>query len=165
MSDDTFADLLAANAVYAATHDSRFDGIAHAGVAMVTCMDSRLEPLEMIGLGVGDAKILRTPGGRVTPDALLGCIVGVHLLQVERILVVPHTRCMMARGDDEFVIEQIQATSGADASGLRFGADTDQFGRLHDDVTLLREHPLIAGRAAVGGFLYEVETGRLRQVL
>lgn len=165
MTSRSFDDLLAANEAYAAQHDHSFDGVAHAGVAMVTCMDSRLEPLEMIGLKVGDAKILRTPGGRVTPSALLGCVVGVHLLQVDRILVVPHTQCMMAKGDDAFVIEQIRKRTGADASGLVFGADPDQMARLAEDVTRLREHPMIAGRAEVGGFLYEVETGRLRQVM
>jgi carbonic anhydrase len=132
---------------------------------MVTCMDSRLEPLEMIGLRVGDAKILRTPGGRVTASALTGCVVGVQLLRVDRILVVPHTQCMMAKGDDEFVRGAISAASGLDASELVFGADPDQQARLADDVALLRNHPMIAGRAEVGGFLYEVETGRLRRVL
>lgn len=162
---DAFADLLAANAEYAARHDHRFDGIAHAGIAMVTCMDSRLEPLEMIGLRVGDAKILRTPGGRVTPAALLGCIVGVHLLSVERILVVPHTQCMMAKGDDDYVRGRIAEATGADASGLVFGAEPDQLSALREDVALLRGHPLIAGRAQVGGFMYEVETGLMRQLL
>ena len=71
---------------------------------MVTCMDSRIEPLEMIGLEVGDAKIIRTPGGRLTQDALIGCILGVHLLGVNRILVVPHTRCAMASGDDADIV-------------------------------------------------------------
>ena len=89
-----------------------FDGIAHAGVAMVTCMDSRIEPLEMIGLRVGDAKILRTPGGRVTPDALVGCVLGVHLLGVKRILVVPHSRCAMASGEDSDVVARVLASTG-----------------------------------------------------
>ncbi|MBK8459443.1 MAG: carbonic anhydrase [Micropruina sp.] len=160
-----FDDLLAANAVYSDQHDHTFDGIAHAGVAMVTCMDSRLEPLEMIGLRVGDAKIMRTPGGRVTSSALTGCVVAVQLLQVDRILVVPHTLCMMAKGDDDFVRSALSAASGLDAGGMVIGADPDQQARLADDVALLRTHPMIAGRAEVGGFLYDVETGRLRQLL
>ena len=62
-----FDDLLAANAEYAANFDGRdFDGVAHAGVAIVTCMDSRIDPLRMLGLHHGDAKIFRNPGGRVT---------------------------------------------------------------------------------------------------
>jgi len=101
VSTPDFADLLEANDRYRAGFALEgFDGVARAGVAMITCMDSRIEPLEMIGLTTGDAKIIRTPGGRVTPDALVGCVLGVHLLGVTRILVVPHTRCAMASGED-----------------------------------------------------------------
>ena len=59
-------------------------------------MDSRIDPLRMVGLEPGDAKIFRNPGGRVTPQALEALVLGVHLLNVQRILVVPHTRCAMA---------------------------------------------------------------------
>lgn len=165
MSDSAFADLLAANARYSASYDQDFDGIAHAGVLMVTCMDSRIDPLAMIGIDHGDAKIIRTPGGRVTPSCVNGCIVGVHLLEVDRILVVPHTLCMMAKGDDSFVAEQVRLATGADLGGIVLGADPDQLGRLAEDVSLLRGHPLIAGRASVGGFMYDVQTGRLTEVL
>ncbi len=92
-----FEDLLAANKEFAddfALGD--FDGIAHAGVAIVTCMDSRIDPLAMVGLRPGDAKIFRNPGGRVTPEALEALVLGVHLLEVQRILIVPHTKCAMA---------------------------------------------------------------------
>jgi carbonic anhydrase len=161
-----FDDLLTQNRGYVAGFTlNGFDGIAHAGVAMVTCMDSRIEPLEMIGLKVGDAKILRTPGGRVTPDALIGCILAVHLLGVDRILVVPHTRCAMGSGDDAVVAEKVRRATGADVSGMRLGASDDQVGRLTEDVTLLREHPLIVGRAEVGGFRYDVDTGELNQLM
>ena len=166
MTTHGFDDLLTRNRGYAASFSlNGFDGIAHAGVAMVTCMDSRIEPLEMIGLKVGDAKILRTPGGRLTPDALIGCILGVHLLGVNRILVVPHTRCAVGGGDDADVAEKVRRATGADVSGLAIGASADQMGKLEEDVTRLREHPLIAGRAEVGGFLYDVDTGELNQRL
>jgi carbonic anhydrase len=161
-----FDDLLARNAEYQATFtDGGFDGIARAGVAMVTCMDSRIEPLGMIGLRIGDAKIIRTPGGRITPDALVGCVLGVHLLGVERILVVPHTRCAMASGEDADLVAKARAATGEDLSDLTIGASPDQQARLLEDVTLLREHPHLAGRAQVGGFLYDVDTGALTQVL
>ena len=76
----SFDDLLANNATYASTFtDGNFDGVARAGVAIVTCMDSRLQPLEMIGLMLGEAKILRTPGGHVTPDALAGCVLALRV--------------------------------------------------------------------------------------
>lgn len=160
----SFDDLLAANRTYADSFALRgFDGIARAGVAMVTCMDSRLEPLEMIGLTVGDAKILRTPGGHVTRAALRGCILAVHLLNVERILVVAHTKCAMAKGEDIDLVQAIKDRTGADVSRLPFHATTDQLGRLHADVEMLRTHEFLAGRCEVGGFVYDVDTGLLTQ--
>ena len=162
----TFADLLTRNGGYQSqiAHGG-FDGVAHAGVAMVTCMDSRIEPLKMIGLKIGDAKIMRTPGGRVTPDALVGCVLSVHLLGVNRILVVPHTRCAMASGEDADIVARVKAETGEDISDLDIGASTDQRTRLVEDVTALRENPHIKGRALVGGFFYDVDTGALTQVL
>ena len=161
-----FADLLTKNAGYqTGFRHGGFDGIARAGVAMLTCMDSRIEPLGMIGLEVGDAKIIRTPGGRLTPDALVGCVLGVHLLGVRRILVVPHTRCAMASGEDADIVAKARAATGEDLSDLTIGASPDQHARLLEDVTALREHPHVRGRAQVGGFLYDVDTGALTQVL
>ncbi|WP_415152454.1 beta-class carbonic anhydrase [Propionicimonas sp.] len=162
--DDTFDDLLLANQRYATSAPRNFDGYAHAGIAVVTCMDSRLQPLEMIGLFLGEAKILRTPGGHVTEDAMNGCILGVNLLRVRRILVVSHSKCAMASGDDEELSRRVSQASGRDASGLEFGADPDQTGRLRADVKLLAGHPLIAGRASVGGFHYDVDTGLLQRI-
>ena len=161
-----FADLLTRNIHYQTQFShGGFDGIAHAGIAMVTCMDSRIEPLEMIGLRVGDAKIIRTPGGRVTPDALVGCILSVHLLGVKRILIVPHTRCAMASGEDADIVARVRDTTGDDLSDLTIGASSDQEARLKDDVTALRDHPHLAGRAEIGGFFYDVDTGVLSQLL
>lgn len=160
----SFDDLLAGNAAYAETfHDGGFDGIAKAGVAVITCMDSRIEPLGMLGLHLGDAKIMRTPGGRLTADALVGCILGVHLLNVSRIMVVPHTRCAMATGDDAEIAEKVQQATGTDIRGMVLGASPDQVSALSYDVRLLRTHPLVGDRAQVGGFLYDVDTGRLAQ--
>ena len=162
---EAFTDLMAANADYAADFQLKgFDGLAHAGLAMITCMDSRLEPLEMVGLHVGDAKIIRTPGGRLTDDALVGCVLGVHLLKVTRIMLVPHTRCAMATGTDLEITEKVRQTTGADLTGMRLGASPDQLGNVRRDVEQLRSHRLIMGKAAVGGFLYDVDTGRLDQV-
>src|SRR4051794_41975321 len=103
-----FDDLLSANADYATDFAlSGFDGVAHAGVAIVTCMDSRIDPLRLVGLKPGDAKIFRNPGGRVTDAALEALVLGVHLLKVERVLVVPHTRCAMASGTEAELRERV----------------------------------------------------------
>ncbi|MBB1483333.1 carbonic anhydrase [Tessaracoccus sp. MC1865] len=164
MSD--FDDLMAANKAYAADFtDGYFDGIAKAGVCIVTCMDSRIEPLDMVGLRIGDAKILRSPGGRVTTSVVTGCVLSVQLLQVDRIMVVPHTRCAMASGTDEDLRRVISAKTGTDTSWLSFGANPDQAARLRSDVDMIANHPLIKGHAEVGGFIYDVDTGLLTQVL
>jgi carbonic anhydrase len=157
-----FDDLLAANREYAAHFDlGGFDGIAHAGVAIVTCMDSRIDPLRMVGLSPGDAKIFRNPGGRVTPQALEALVLGVHLLSVERILVVPHTRCAMASATEQELTERVGESAGVDASWQSFHVVEDQEAALQDDVQKVRSHPLIPDTVLVGGFLYDVDTGRL----
>jgi carbonic anhydrase len=165
VSDDTFDDLLAANRRYAESFDmGGFDGIAHAGVALVTCMDSRIDPLHMLGLEPGDAKIFRNPGGRVTPQALEALVLGVHLLNVNRILVIPHTRCAMASATLEELRERVGASAGQDASWQTFGVVEDQEAALLADVRSVRSHPLIPDSVVVGGFVYDVDTGLLRQL-
>ncbi|MBA2697423.1 MAG: carbonic anhydrase [Nocardioidaceae bacterium] len=162
----SFDDLLAANARYADNFElADFDGVAHAGVAVVTCMDSRLDPLGMLGLRPGDAKILRNPGGRVTQEALMALILGVHVLGVDRVLIVPHTRCAMATASEVELREMVSEASARDASWETFGAVEDQLGALHEDVARVRAHPLVPPSVAVGGFLYDVGTGRLSQLV
>jgi carbonic anhydrase len=159
---DAFEDLLAANRAYAETFDlSGFDGIAHAGIAIVTCMDSRIDPLRMLGLSPGDAKIFRNPGGRVTDAALEALVLGAHLLNVKRVLVVPHTRCAMASSTLEQLRERVAASAGQDASWQTFGVVSDQVAALEDDVRKVRSHPLIPDTVEVGGFLYDVDSGLL----
>ena len=165
MSAD-FDDLLEANRAYSETFElAGFDGIAHAGIAIVTCMDSRIDPLRMVGLRPGDAKIFRNPGGRVTEQALEALVLGAHLLNVRRVLVVPHTRCAMASATLEDVRERVAASAGQDASWQTFSMVADQEAALRDDVTKVRSHPLIPETVAVGGFLYDVDTGRLTQLV
>ena len=160
-----FDDLLAANRTFAETFDlSGFDGVAHAGIAIVTCMDSRIDPLGMVGLKPGDAKIFRNPGGRVTPQALEALVLGVHLLRVQRILVIPHTRCAMASSTLEELRERVGASAGQDASWQSFGVVPDQVAALLDDLRQVRSHPLIPDTVAVGGFLYDVDTGLLERI-
>lgn len=157
-----FDDLMAANAAYSETFaEGGFDGVAHAGVAVVTCMDSRIVPLEMLGLHHGDAKIFRNPGGRVTPQALEALVLGVHLLGVERILVVPHTRCAMASATEEELHRRVSESAGMDASWQPFHVVEDQLETLREDVLRVRVHPLIPERVKVGGFVYDVDTGQL----
>ncbi len=160
-----FDDLLAANRTFADSFSlSGFDGIAHAGVAMVTCMDSRIDPLGMIGLKPGDAKILRNPGGRVTDQALVALVLGVNLLKVTRILVVEHTSCAMASSTEDELKARLGSAAGKDASWMTLGTIEDQLATVRADVQRVRSHPLISDDVLVGGFLYDVETGLLQPV-
>ena len=164
--NDAFSDLLAANRRYAETFAlSGFDGVAHAGVAVITCMDSRIDPLGMLGLKPGDAKIFRNPGGRVTAAALEALVLGVHLLGVKRVLVVPHTRCAMASSTLDELRERVGESAGQDASWQTFGVVEDQRAALADDVRSVRSHPLIPESVEIGGFLYDVDTGLLDHVV
>ena len=160
-----FDDLIAANKSFAARFTlGGFDGIAHRGVAVVTCMDSRIDPLRMLGLSPGDAKIFRNPGGRVTSAALEALVLGVHLLNVQRVLVVPHTRCAMTKYSESELREEIARRSGVDASWQGFHVIQDQAQALRQDVAAVRSHPLIPDTVAVGGFLYDVDTGLIDTV-
>jgi carbonic anhydrase len=160
--NDGFDDLLAANEDFARDFDyGGFDGIAKAGVALVTCMDSRIDPLRMVGLKPGDAKIFRNPGGRVTAQALEAIVLGVHLLNVQRVLVVPHTRCAVATYPEDVLRAKISESAGVDASWQPIHVVHDQVAALAEDVLKVISHPLVPDTVLVGGFLYDVDTGRL----
>jgi carbonic anhydrase len=159
-----FDDLILANEEFARGFElGDFDGVAHAGVAIVTCMDSRIDPLRMLGLHHGDAKIFRNPGGRVSDAALEALVLGVHLLGVRRVLIVPHTRCAMALHTERELQERIGASAGQDASWHAFHVIDDQLTSLRQDVRRVRTHPLIPETVEVGGFMYDVDTGLISQ--
>lgn len=161
-----FEDLLEANRAFAATFAlGGFDGVAHAGVAILTCMDSRIDPLGMLGLHPGDAKIVRNAGARLTEAAIEAMILGVHLLEVERILVIPHTRCAMASNTEEEIEARIRASSGSHSTPYGFHVIKDQQSALRTAVETIRRHPLVPGRVVVGGFMYDVDTGLLHHVV
>lgn len=162
----SFDDVLAANEAYAAAFvDAGLPGQAGKGLAVVTCMDSRINPLGMLGLVKGDAKILRNAGGRVTEDVLRTLVLAVHLLGVERILVVEHNECKMASATVEEVHEGIFEASGLDTRSLDFQLMDDQLAALAVDIQKIRSSPYLPAELVVGGFLYDVRTGVLREVL
>ena len=161
-----FDDLLAANETYASSFAAGgLAGRAARGLAVVTCMDSRIEPLQMLGLSPGDAKILRNAGGRVTGDVLRTLVLAAHLLGVERVMVVQHTDCRMAKVTDEQAHAAIQEASGIDTRSLEFHTIPDQQHTLERDVRRIRSSPYLRDSLLVAGFLYDVSTGRLTVVV
>jgi carbonic anhydrase len=163
-ADETFSDVLAANEEYASGFAlGGLEPVAARGLAVLTCMDSRIEPLTMLGLRPGDAKILRNAGARVTDDVLRTLVLASYLLGVDRAMVVAHTRCKMAAGGEEDVHTAIEAAGGPDTRSLAFLVTDQQEQTVRDDVQRIRSWPYLQ-RLSVGGFVYDVDTGRLRQI-
>ena len=162
-SEETFADVLRANAAYAESFSlAGIEARAARGLAIVTCIDSRIEPLAMLGLRPGDAKIIRNAGGRVTDDVLADLVLASHVLGVERVMVVAHTDCRMAVANEDVLHEAVRVAGGSDTRRFTFRVAPDQEAALRADVDLVRATPGLAA-VRVGGFLYDVATGRLSQ--
>ena len=162
--DETFADVLAANEAYATTFEfAELEATAARGLAVLTCMDSRIDPLRMLGLAPGDAKILRNAGGRVTDDVLRTLVLAHYLLGVDRVMVVAHTDCRMSIGGEAEVHASIRAAGGPDTRSLSFLTTDDQVGSLCADVQRVQSSPYL-GNVTVGGFLFDLRTGKLQQV-
>ena len=162
--DATFADVLAANDSYA--DGFRLAGLepsAAKGLAVLTCMDSRIEPLAMLGLEPGDAKILRNAGARVTDDVLRTLVLASYLLGVDRTMVVAHTECRMAADEEEDVHSAVAEAGGPDTRSLAFLVSDDQEATVRADVQRIRSWPYLK-HLCVGGFLYDVATGRLTRL-
>lgn len=159
---ETFSDVLSANRDYAARYqDRQLEGRAARGLAMVTCMDSRIDPLALLGMDKGDVKILRNAGARVTDDVLRTLVLAVHLLAVRRVMVVAHTDCRMSKVTDEQVHADIMAGSGVDTRSLEFGTIADQRAVLAHDVRKVRSSPYLPADLAVIGCVYDLRTGAL----
>ena len=162
---DEFADALAANDEYIKTFKySGLTGTAQKGLAIVTCMDSRINPLSVVGMNSGDAKILRNAGARVTDDVLRTLVLATYLLGVERILIMPHTNCRMAQVDDVEIHREIDTKHGIDTSEIEFKTVPDQRQALIEDVQKVRSYRLINKDVIVGGAIYDVATGKITPV-
>ncbi len=165
VSGDAFALELSANAEYAERFAlNGLEPVAARGLAVVTCMDSRIEPLQMLGLRPGDAKILRNAGARVTDDVLRTLVLAVHLLGVRRVLVVPHLGCRMSAQDEAHIHGAILAASGVDTRSLELRPAPDVRGALLSDIQRIQSSPYLPADVAVGGAVYDVDTGRLEPV-
>ncbi len=161
-----FDELLIANQRYAS--DFALAGIAPRaarGFALVTCMDSRIEPLAMLGLVPGDAKILRNAGGRVTDDVLRSLALAASLLGVREIAVMQHTRCALANRSDDALRAELPAELCARAAGRPLLAMEDPDAALRADVAAVRSFDLLPAGVLVEGWRYDVDTGRVARVV
>lgn len=164
-SVNAFADVLTANAQFVDSFQAAATGgVARRGLAIVTCMDSRVDPLRIVGMHAGDAKILRNAGARVTDDVLRTLVLATHLLGVRRILVMPHTDCRMANSDEKAIHEEIWHKSGMDIRSVEIRTVTDQMAAIRIDVQRIRSFPLLPTGTEVLGAVYDVATGCLAPV-
>ena len=157
-----FEDVLAGNADYVDTFvPINRSGWADKGLAIITCMDSRVDPLRVVGMERGDAKILRNAGARVTDDVLRTLVLATYLLGVTRVLIMPHTDCKMASGEEAAVHKQILDQHGIDTRSVEIRTVTDQKAALITDVVRVRAYPLLPPDLIVGGAVLDVFTGKL----
>ena len=161
-----FDQLFAANAEFAKNFKSQdLTGEAKKGLAIVTCMDSRIDPLRIVGMSAGDVKILRNAGARVTDDMLRTLLLATYLLEVKRVLVMPHTDCRMASGTEEQIHQALFDASGVDTRSIEIRTVTDQVAALKDDVASIQKYPLLPKDLEVVGAIFDVKSGELRKVL
>ncbi len=132
-------------------------------VAIVACMDARLDPARVLGLEEGDAHVIRNAGGRAA-DALRSLAISQQLLGTREVVVIHHTDCGMLTFTDAQLRRQLHDSLGIDTE-LEFLPFSDVDASVRDDVAAIRRAPLLIRDLPVTGFVYDVKTGRLRQVV
>ena len=164
MSDrGEFGRILAENERYTESFDrSALTAAPLRGIAIVACMDARLDVEETLGLRTGDAHIIRNAGGLATDDAIRSLVISQNLLGTEEVIVIEHTGCGMLTFQDDDVHRDLVAKTGADVD-LAFHAFPNLEDNLREQVRRIRAHPWVKD-VPVHGLVYEVETGRLREV-
>ncbi|MGH7891721.1 MAG: beta-class carbonic anhydrase [Thermodesulfobacteriota bacterium] len=159
--------ILAANREYAREFGDRGKlGIIPARkIAILTCMDARIEPMRLTGLGTGDAHIVRNAGGRASDDAIRSLVISNRLVGTNEWLVIHHTGCGIENLTNEKMAE-IAGESYKTSEGVYVNWLTirDRIQSIRDDVKRLREHPLTPHDVTVSGFIYDIETGLLNEV-
>ena len=150
--------LLAANDAYAAARANVADAKPSRRLAIVTCMDARIDVFAVLGLHLGEAHVIRNAGGRVTSDVLRSLALSSHVLGVDTVVVMQHTKCGLAGVTDE----ELRERTGAD---LGFFPIDDHAAALREDIELLANTPYLTPLKVIAGFVYDVESGELDDVV
>jgi carbonic anhydrase len=132
-------------------------------VAVVACMDARLNPYGVLGLSEGDAHIIRNAGGVVTDDVIRSLTISQRLLGTSEIILIHHTDCGMLTFHDDDVKAQIEADTGI-RPPFALEAFPDLEGDVRQSIARIKASPYIPNKGSIRGFIYEVETGRLVEV-
>src|SRR3954465_8705664 len=150
--------MLAANEAYAAARANVTDSRPSRQLAVVTCMDARIDVFAVLGLHLGEAHVIRNAGGRVTEGVLRSLALSCHVLGVDTVVVMQHTKCGLAGVTDE----ELRERTGAD---LGFFPIDDHAAALREDIEQLAATPYLGPLKVVAGFVYDVETGELDDVV
>jgi carbonic anhydrase len=150
--------LLADNRAYAAGHVNVHDARPDRRIAVITCMDARIDVFAALGLHLGEAHVIRNAGGRVTDDVLRSLALSTHVLGVDTVVVMQHTQCGLAGVTDE----QLREQTGAD---LGFFPIDDHTAALCEDVEQLAATPYLTPVQTIAGFVYDVESGEVAEVV
>jgi carbonic anhydrase len=133
-------------------------------LVILTCMDSRMDLEQLLGLSVGDAHMIRNAGGLATDDAIRSLILSTHLLGTRAIAVIQHTQCGLMSITDEEFRWRLSTETGTDASHLQFHAFQDIDRNVAEQVLRIRENSFLPKQLQVRGYAYDVTTGALREV-
>jgi carbonic anhydrase len=155
---DEIAQLLAANRGYADARGNVADPRPGRRIAVVTCMDARIDVFAVLGLHLGEAHVLRNAGGRVTDDVLRSLALSSQVLGVDTVIVMQHTGCGLAGVTDE----SLRELTGAD---LGFFPIDDHAAALREDIDLLTSKTYLTTLKVIAGFVYDVESGHIDDVV
>ena len=157
-----FSDVAESNAEFtAAFSDQDVPGLPAKKMLLLTCMDCRIIPHQVLGMSIGDMKVIRNGGGQLNSAVESDIIVANNVLDCDRILIMQHTQCGMAAATLESVRESIQSNTGVDASKFTPSVIENQMEKLNLDVETLRKNPLLKSTTVVQGAMYHVETGKV----
>jgi carbonic anhydrase len=129
-------------------------------LSVVTCMDARLDPAKFLGLDVGDAHVIRNAGGVVSDDALRSLVISHHLLGTQEALVIAHTDCGMLT----FTNDDLRSRLGPEAEQIDFLPFPELDASVRESVRRIEESSLLPASFTARGFVYDVGSGRLREV-
>lgn len=161
-----FQNFMKANKAYVDLHgDYHLPLCPKTKVAIVTCMDSRLHVAQAFGLALGDAHILRNAGGRVTEDMIRSLVISQQQLGTREIVVLHHTDCGAQTFTNEEFAVQLKRDLGVDVTGQDFLPFTDIEESVREDIALLKQSPLIPDDVEISGAVYDVDTGRMTEVI
>jgi carbonic anhydrase len=156
--------LLKNNEAYAAGFDKGDLALPPAKkVAVLACMDARLDPAGALGLQEGDAHVIRNAGGVVTDDEIRSLAISQNLLGTEEIILIHHTDCGMLTFTDEQFAEKLQEETG-ETPEWSAHAFPDLDGNVRESIDKIKSSPFIPNKDSIRGFVYEVESGKLREV-